>query len=159
MASVRDISEQVLGVKLPDIHDSVQDARAALQSAAYFARNGTAPEIVRKQRGANGSSLPALLIHRIPDFCTEEHIRHMVMQHTFVVPAAVAPISRGAPEPMSPSGGSANATGKTTVQFSTQQHADLAFESISGPNRPDKSNRPQKRVYLRGGGYVCVRKN
>ena len=30
-ASVRDISEQVLGVKLPQVHDSVQDARASLQ--------------------------------------------------------------------------------------------------------------------------------
>jgi hypothetical protein len=31
LASVRDISEQILGAKLPDTHDSIQDARASLQ--------------------------------------------------------------------------------------------------------------------------------
>jgi hypothetical protein len=40
-ASVRDISEQVLGVKLPQVHDSVQDARAALQVCEQ--RTGSPP--------------------------------------------------------------------------------------------------------------------
>ena len=44
-----------------------------------------------------------------------------------------------------------------SAEFSSEAHAALAFESLAGPNRPDKSGRPQKRVYLKGGGYICVR--
>jgi len=51
------------------------------------------------------------------------------------------------------------ATGKATAVFPSAQHADLAFDSIAGPNRPDKSGRAQKRIYFKsGGGYICVRK-
>jgi hypothetical protein len=165
-ASLRDISEQVLGIKLPRLHDSVQDARAALQAAAYICKNGTAPAIVRE---ASTSSEPSLLLHRIPDYCTVDSVRQMLISSTYVVPTSVYSINRNAtPGASSSAAASADiqsppasgaAVGKMNAVFSTQQHADLAFESIPGPIRPDASKRPQKRVYLQGGGYIYVRKN
>lgn len=49
--------------------------------------------------------------------------------------------------------------GKSVVIFKSQEHANLAFQSISGPVRPDNNNKPQKRVYLKAGGYLAVRHN
>jgi hypothetical protein len=151
----------VLGIKLPRLHDSVQDARAALQAAAYICKNGTAPAIVREA----SSSEPSLLLHRIPDYCTVDSVRQMLMSSTYVVPVNVYSINRNATpgatasaDIQSPAATGA-AVGKMNAVFSTQQHADLAFDSIPGPIRPDASKRPQKRVYLQGGGYIYVRKN
>ena len=126
------------------------------QSAAYICKHGSAPAIVRKGVAAT----PSLLIHRIPEFCTVEMLRQMIINNTQVVPAEILPITRGADAASPPvsTGSAAVPIGKTTVTFSTQQHADLAFDTIPGPNKPDKSNRAQKRVYLRGGGYICIRK-
>ena len=153
-ASVRDIAEQVLGIKLPQLHDSAQDARAALQAAAYICKNGAPPPIVRKAL----VPVPSLLVHRIPDFCSVDHVRTMLVNSTNVVPSDILPITRGVDNTSSPAGSNTVAAGKTTVTFTTQEHADLAFNSIPGPNKPDKSNRAQKRVYLKGGGYICIRK-
>lgn len=161
-ASVRDISEQVLGVKLSEIHDSVQDARSALYVAAVILLYGphkplqrTSGNLSSSGKLAAANSFPQLLVHRIPDFCTDEHILEMMIQYTKIVPAKVHPIVRSA---ASSSGADAGASGKAIVQFASQMHADLAFDSIVGPNRPDKQNRSQKRIYLKGGGYICVRK-
>ena len=49
-------------------------------------------------------------------------------------------------------------TGKTTVTFASVQHANLAFNALAGEPKPDKTGRMQKRVYLRTGGYIAVRK-
>jgi hypothetical protein len=156
-ASVRDVSEQVLGIRLPELHDSIQDARAALQAAAYICKHGTAPLITRSWSRPAGSELagseselgPNLLLHRIPSSCSEEHIKEMILTNTSICPAKILPVSRGTD----------GDTGKTTILFSSQLHADLAFDSIPGPNRPDKANRAQKRIYLKGGGYICIRKS
>jgi hypothetical protein len=107
--------------------------------------------------GKGGAVTYHLLLHRIPDFCTEEHITEMIVKYTQIVPVKVNTITRGAPT-ATPGEKGAAANGKTTVQFLSQQHCDLAFDSIVGPNRPDKQNRDQKRIYLKGGGYICVRK-
>lgn len=158
---MRDISEQVLGVKLAEIHDSIQDARSALYVASVILLHGPHKPLQRTSGNMSSSgklaaanSFPQLLVHRIPDFCNDDHILEMMVQYTKIVPAKVHPIVRG-----SSSGGEAGApSGKAVVQFATQMHADLAFDSIVGPNRPDKQNRSQKRIYLKGGGYICVRK-
>jgi len=100
--------------------------------------------------GVDGSR--ELLVHRIPDNCTESDVYNMMLNYTHVVPTSVPSITRG-----ESSAGALTGSGKTNVQFLTSEHCRLAFESIAGPNRPDKSNKPQKRVYLRGGGYICVR--
>lgn len=165
--SLRDVSEQILGTKLPDTHDSVEDARAALYGGAVLLSRGPQPPIIRKNStngavaaaAASAASAAAtagcsLLVHRIPDYCTEQHIQEMIVAYTQVMPCKVNTITRGAPTTDS----SSVPSGKTTIFFSSQIHCDLAFESIAGPNRPDKQNRDQKRVYFKGGGYICVRK-
>lgn len=143
--SMRDIAEFVVGTKLPNIHDSVLDARAAMQAAVYRFHNGVSPPIPRSAGDAT-----TLMIHRIPDNCTEHHIYQMIMTHTNVVPSKIQPISR--------SPNRTEAAGKTIAMFTSVKHAELAFESLPGPERPDKSNKPQKRVYIKGGGYICIRK-
>ena len=146
LASIRDISEQVFGIRLPETHDSVRDAEASLRAAVMIAKYGPAPPIVR----AGASALKdALLVHKIPDYCTEAQLQQMMVDNSKILPVSVLPITRG---------GTAN-TGKTTIKFASVAHADLAFASIAGPVRPEKSNREQKRIYLKGGGYICVRKN
>ena len=143
--SIRDISAQIFGIKLPDTHDSVQDAMASLRAALYIARKGSHPPIHRTRNESEASSL---LCHKIPDICTEDHIRQMFAELTCVLPTSISTIVRG----------STQGTGKTTVRFASVRHADLAFESLVGPIRQEKSNREQKRVYLKGGGHLCVRK-
>ena len=143
--SIRDISSQIFDIKLPDTHDSVQDAMASLRAALFIARHGSHPPIYRTRNESEASSL---LCHKIPDFCTEEHIRQLFAELTSILPTNISIISRG----------STQGTGKTTVRFASVKHADLAFESLVGPIRHEKSNREQKRVYLKGGGHLCVRK-
>jgi RNA exonuclease 1 len=159
--SLRDVSEQILGTRLGDTHDSVEDARASLYAAAVLLSRGAQPSIVRRISTAGSSAALtaasssaaafSLLVHRIPDYCTEQHVQEMIVAHAQVMPTKILPIIRGAGESSVPSG-------KTTIFFSSQVHCDLAFDSIAGPNRPDKQNRSQKRVYFKGGGYICVRK-
>ena len=161
-ASVRDISEQILGMKLPETHDSVQDSRTALYAATVILVSGPQKALVRTSGNMSSAGNKdvgkfQLLVHRIPDYCTDEHITEMIIKYTQIVPVKVNPIIRStATAPVE--GATAAANGKTTVQFLSQMHADLAFNSIVGPNRPDKQNRDQKRIYLKGGGYICVRK-
>lgn len=157
--SLRDVSEHILGLKLPDTHDSVQDAKAALDAAVYIMQYGVPSPISRSGGGAGG--VPAnqsLLLHRIPDGCTEEQLFNMLLSHTHVVPTELSAITKAPAEAASASPGPLAGTGKCVVTFSSVAHADLAFESVAGPNRPDKSNRAQKRIYTKGGGYICVRK-
>ncbi len=147
LPSVRDISEQVLGVKLLDIHDSVQDAKASLYAAIYALQHDTLPTITRTAKSSNNaSSDSSLLMHRIPESCTIEHIREMLLATTHIAPVNFTPIefSQG--------------HGKTTITFQSNRHTELVLDSIPGPNRPDKSNKPQKRIYLKNGGYMCLRK-
>jgi hypothetical protein len=152
MPSLRTVSEQVLGFQLGDSHDSVKDACTSLYAAVHSAQHGPSPGLQRNGKTSGSSSHePGLLLHRLPDFCHEEHVMRVMIAYTNVVPIRIAPIVRGDPTGAEP-------VGKTTVYFSTQQHAELAFESISGPLRPDKQNKPQKRIYLKGGGYIYVRK-
>ncbi|KAJ1431632.1 hypothetical protein B484DRAFT_360816 [Ochromonadaceae sp. CCMP2298] len=156
--SLRDASDQVLGMRLPEPHDSVQDAQAALYVASVLLTAGPQAPIVRSNGGAVDASPshPSLLIHRIPDYCSEQNIHDMIASYTQVMPLKVSPIARG--QTSAGSSGPSIPSGKASVFFRTLQHCDLAFESITGPNRPDKQNRDQKRVYFKGGGYVCVRK-
>jgi hypothetical protein len=145
--SLKLVAEQLLCLTVPEPHDSIMDSKVALYAGAFALEVGC----VTIKRSATTLEQPSLLVHRIPDYCTEEHIKSMVMAYTNVIPASVSPIVRGdanAPEPV----------GKATIFFTTQAHAELAFESILGQIKLDKKNRPQKRIYLQGGGHVYVRK-
>jgi hypothetical protein len=145
--SLRDVSDQILGTKMPETHDSVEDSRQALKAAIFLLSNGIPGPVVRKTLLPTG-----LMIHRIPADCNEETLHHLLVSQTSVVPKGVETIFRGSEVDAKA------ATGKCNVDFVSSGHADLAFETIPGPLRPDKSNKPQKRLYLKGGGYICVRK-
>lgn len=146
LPSVRDVSEQVLGVKLLDIHDSVQDARASLYAAIFALQHETLPTITRSVKNSSSNSDTSLLMHRIPESCTIEHIREMLLATTHILPVSFTPIEFN------------NSTGKTTITFQSARHMELVFDSVPGPNRPDKSSKAQKRIYLKNGGYMCLRK-
>ena len=101
-----------------------------------------------------------LLIHRIPMTLKEKDIFNMLTTHTNIIPVHIDPITRtlGTGGQSNNNNNQNNDNGKTCIRFPSVTHCNLAFETISGPNRPDKSGHPQKRVYLKTGGYICVRK-
>lgn len=118
LAGARDICEQVLGVKVGAIHDPVEDARIALYIAAKLLVSGPNKPIKRgekklnrelrmrqlsgdfkgfktnkwdkKGRTSNKSSANELLVHRIPDYCTSDQIRSMIVSHTNCNPVDVS---------------------------------------------------------------------
>ncbi len=144
------IADQLLAMNLPDTHNPIEDARISLYAAIYacLTEPGIQQQVSRKVTSSESSSL---LVHRIPPNCTEEHIRSMFITFSHVVPSKVSNVVRGELSSTDP-------VGKALVTFSSLKHAELAFETIEGPVRLDKRNTPQKRIYLQGGGYVCVRK-
>jgi hypothetical protein len=109
-----------------------------------------------------GTGGAQLLVHRIPESCSEQHIYQMILNYTSIVPLQVDRILRVTDS------SDGDAWGRANVVFSSTQHADLAFDNIVGPNRPDKQGRSQKRIYLKAQGkgnkpgaavpYVCIRK-
>lgn len=162
---LRLVADQVLGMSLTSSHhDSAEDARTSLYAAAYYLHHdGKTPALVRdptltkKNHGLTRNNLKprdnALMVHHIPGYCSEDHVQRMIVSYTNIIPQEVKPIVRGLPEASGD-----DAMGKTMVYFASAMHAELAFDSISGTVRQDKSNRPQKRVYLKSGGFVNVRK-
>ena len=159
LPSLRELADQVLGNKLQDIHDSVQDAKTSGLAAAHILIHGPQRSIIRNT--ANRTQAvgveTTLLVHRIPDSFTEHTIEQLFVLQAHVAPTVVASITGRLPN--SDLTSSEPGRGKCTITFASKGHADLAFESLNGPNRPDKGNMPQKRIYLKGGGYFCVRKN
>ena len=149
--SLKDLAMAVMGKAMPDTHDSVNDARTALLCLKdYLEKDGNVEPITRsfprRKRGSTGgTSSDHLLVHRIPRFCKPDHITQMLLAHTFVRPKEVGEIEFG------------GATGKVHVYFASEKHAKLAFEALSGEEKPDKTGRSQKKVYLRNGDYVQIR--
>lgn len=124
------------------------DSRIALYAAAFALEVGC----LTIKRSAASFEQPSLLVHRIPEYVTDDHIKSMIINHTYILPTSMSSLVRGE------SNSATDPVGKVTIYFLTQQHADLAFETIQGAIKPDKKNRPQKKVYLQGGGHVYVRK-
>ena len=173
--SIRDIAQFVCNVNLPvnRTHDAVQDARIAMQSVHYLINTyqqqqpagrmfnvqefiqlmSTIPMVPRLVNGLQHPAVQCLLVHRIPSNYTVDDIKSMFASCSFVIPQLVQPITFGNHAEEEGAG-----NGKTTVVFSTEAHANLAFDSLVGPNRPDKHNKAQKRVYVKSGGHICVRK-
>jgi len=151
--SLKDLAMAVMEKAMPDTHDSVNDARTALLCLKdYLDKDGNVEPITRsfprrKRRSTGGTSASSdhLLVHRIPRFCKSDHITQMLLAHTFVQPKEVGEIEFS------------GATGKVHVYFASEKHARLAFETLSGEEKPDKTGRSQKKVYLRNGDYVQVR--
>lgn len=146
--SLKDLAMGVLQREMPNVHDSVNDARVALYilEEGYIKTDGKPEPIPRTFPVQKKGGSSELFVHRIPKGCFPEHISNMFLTHTHIKPKEVPPIDFNSD------------TGKTTVSFPTPEHANLAFKMIEGEAKPDKSGKLQKRVYLRSGGYVNVRK-
>ena len=154
--SLKELAASVLDREMPNVHDSVNDARVACKSieVGFIATGGKTELIVRRfatRASGNGNinTNAELFLHRIPRECKADHISKMFLIHSHIRPEKVNDIERPRGE---------STTGKTTVTFSSKDHAELAFVSIEGDAKPDKTGRMQKRVYLRNGDYVQVRK-
>ena len=150
--SIRDISEAVFDNNMESIHDSVMDAKVSLKAAEYVLENGLHAPIQRSSSSSARQLSTGLMIHRIPQGCDEAILSQIMLKLCSILPSVIQPVQW-----TRDSSGVEN--GKTMAFFQTKNHADLAFDALPGPNRPDKSNRAQKRAYLKGGGYMCIRKN
>lgn len=145
-------------MRLASTHDSIQDATAAQYAAAFLLV--TDPQKVptvapRNGLGYSSKAMNQMMIHRIPHFCYAADIKQMIMEYTHIVPAKVDDVEFSV---VASDSKTADSFGHTHVTFATPEHAELAFTSIVGPNRPDKQNRPQKRIYLKSGGHIYIRR-
>jgi len=146
--SLKDLASSVLKKEMPNIHCSVNDARTAsiCIEDGFIKTNGKTELIERSFSSKTRRSSNDLFVHRIPKGCQPEHIKNMFLSHTSIQPEEVTDIIYNSD------------TGKTTVSFLTSGHAKLAFDSFDNEEKPDKTGRMQKRVYLRNGGYAYIRK-
>ena len=167
--SLRNLAHGVLGGReMPDVHDSVNDARVALACAQYYVDMGgkvnTIDKVYKRSDrpnnnnsssstpggGRNGSSdqqhTSILLVHRLPVNTLPEHLTEMFLAYSSIRPKTVPDIAY------------TGVHGKCHVEFTSAAHAELAYSTLVGEERTDKTGKMQKRVGLKGGGYVCVRK-
>eukprot|EP01031_Cornospumella_fuschlensis_P036591 gene36591-44388_t len=147
LMGLRALIERLMGFKLPETHDSVQDAKGALFLAAYVGINGPPSNLMMNIEG------PQILVHRIPPQCTEEMLYDMLLAYTHVVPMKISKIAFNKEKEGD------EAVGKAYVTYATPQHLDLVFEVLPGVAKMDKMNRPTKRVNLKNKkGYVSIRR-
>lgn len=145
--SLKDTVKTMLKKEMPDTHDSVNDARKALECVLHWVQNDGNVELVeRSVKQRPESKGHQLFIHRIPKICNEEHLSSMFLKHSYVQPIEVEDIQFS------------GSSGKTHVSFKSPRHANLAFDTLDGTAEEEKSGRLQKKVYLRNGDYIRVRK-
>lgn len=141
--SLKDLVSGIFKCVMPETHDSVNDARKALECVFHWVeKDGNVEDIERSYRDKKNQ----LFVHRIPKQCKAQSLTTMFIKHTDIQPSDVDEIEF-----------SGN-LGKTHVKFKSPRHAVLAFDSLEGTAEPDKSGRLQKKVYLRNGDYVRIRK-
>lgn len=88
------VAEQLLGLSVPEPHDSIMDSRIALYAAAFALERGCLS--IKRPLGTGSSNEQAsLLVHRIPEYVTEEHIKAMVTNHSHIVPTSLSTMIRG----------------------------------------------------------------
>ena len=88
-----------------------------------------------------------LLVHRLPIDTLPEHVSEMFLEYASIRPKSVKKISYLGP------------LGKCYVEFMTSRHAEMAYDSLVGEERPDSYGNVQKTVVLKGGGtIICLRK-
>ena len=148
--SLKDVVKSVTGKEMPKIHCSVNDARSALISIeeGYLKKDGKPDPVersVKKNRSSRETSI-SLFVHRIPKGCKPEHLKNMIVSYTSISPTEINDIIFGSD------------TGKTTVTFKSPEHASLAFKTFENEAKPDKTGRMQKRIFMRNGDYICIRK-
>mmetsp|Transcript_6312 Transcript_6312/g.9569 ORF Transcript_6312/g.9569 Transcript_6312/m.9569 type:complete len:572 (-) Transcript_6312:104-1819(-) len=141
--SLKDLVKSIFQKDMPNTHDSVNDARKALECVEYWIQKDGKVDPVERTSKNFGNQL---FVHRIPKQCAEEHLSLMFLKHTSVEPTEVEPIEF------------TNNLGKTHIIFRSSKHASLAFDSLESKAEEEKSGRLQKKVYLRNGDYIRVRK-
>lgn len=144
-ASLKDCVSFLLNEKMPDVHDSVNDAVKSLNLCQHFLRqDAQVVEVVRPVKKQGNS----LFIHRLPNNgkITKAALSNLFLNNTHVKPSEVEDIEFS------------GKSGKTYAIFASVEHANLAFDSLKGPAAPEKSGRLQKKVFMRNGEYIQVRK-
>lgn len=143
---LKDLSMTILKKPMPETHDSVNDSRVALRCLEYYLKNdGKVDPIVRTPKKKSTAPLQ-LFVHRIPKAVQTEHLMDLFLQHTSVAAESVDDITFS------------GELGKTHITFKTREHANLAFHSLDGKAEEEGSGRLQKKVFLKTGGYIRVRK-
>ncbi len=141
--SLKDLVLSIFKKEMPDTHDSVNDARKALQCVLHWVEKDGDVETIERTAKNKGNQL---FVHRVPKQCKTHHLTNMFLKHTSIEPSSAEDIEYS------------GETGKTYVAFRSARHASLAFDTLEGTAEPDKSGRLQKKVFLRNGDYVRVRK-
>jgi RNA exonuclease 1 len=145
--SLKDTVKTMLKKEMPNTHDSVNDARKSLECVLHWIQNdGKVEEVERSAKRTFQATGHQLFIHRIPKMCNEEQLSGMFLKHSYIQPIEVEDIQFS------------GSSGKTHVSFKSPRHANLAFETLDGKAEEEKSGRLQKKVYLRNGDYIRVRK-
>lgn len=152
--SLKNLAYGVLKRDMPEVHDSVNDARVALACADHYcSKNGKVDPVEKvfsRNNGGGRDRDPAdtavLLVHRLPPTSQPGHIADMFLAYTCIKPKNVPEITFSGQH------------GKCHVEFTSKDHAELAYASLNGEEREDKTGKKQKRVGLKNGSYVCVRK-
>jgi len=144
--SLKDIASTVLDQAMPEIHDSVNDALMTLRVVQYYIKNGGVVKLIIRSSIRNKLAGLQLFCHRIPKICKSNHLETLFLKHSWIKPNEIDEINFS------------GEYGNTLISFATIQHANLAFMTLEGEEELDKSGRSQKKVYLRDGGYIRVRK-
>mmetsp|Transcript_54858 Transcript_54858/g.66050 ORF Transcript_54858/g.66050 Transcript_54858/m.66050 type:complete len:265 (+) Transcript_54858:7-801(+) len=154
--SLKDVARTVLdGMEMPSIHDSVNDARVAMDCCIFYKdAEYEVPRVLKtprnkapERRKKTTKSDKLLVVHRLPAGVLPEHLTEMLLSNTFVSPTNVADIVI------------AGNFGKTTLEFHSSAHATLAFETLPGKALLDVGGYSSKKVLLRNESYVRIRMN
>jgi len=150
ICSLHDIAKAVLRKEMPSVHDSVNDAITAFDCVNHYReKRGCVESIERSKRTERTRQEHAiqLFVHRIPRSVDETHLSILFVSHADITPQEVQPIESG------------EKYGKTLVLFRSEAHASLAFDCLDGSKpEEDASGRLQKKIFLKNGDYIRVRK-
>lgn len=145
--SLKDVTKAELKEDMPKTHDSVNDAVMSLRCLeAWLEKDGNVDPVERSSQKKNKNASSQLFLHRIPKICKSSHLETMFLNHTSIQPVNIDEFDFN------------GENGKTVVTFASARHANLAFSTLEGEEDPDASGRLQKKVFLRSGGYMRVRK-
>jgi RNA exonuclease 1 len=144
---LKDITKALLAIDMPKTHDSVNDALMAFRCLeVWLEKGGDVEPVERIKSTKNKLATSQLFIHRIPQICQKSHLETMFLNHTSIQPIDIQDFEFNGD------------IGKTMLTFASPRHANLAFSSLDGDQDQDSSGRLQKKVFLRNGGYIRVRK-
>jgi RNA exonuclease 1 len=144
---LKDITKALLSMDMPKTHDSVNDALMAFRCLeVWLEKDGDVEPVERTKSTKNKLAPSQLFIHRVPKICQKSHLEIMFLNHTSIQPTEIQDVEFNGDN------------GKTVLTFASPRHANLAFASLEGEEDPDASGRLQKKVFLRNGGYIRVRK-